>query len=54
MKEFVAPYAYLMEDDSERKNAKETKKSVIKHGLIFGNYKNCMLNEQQAFTRYTL
>ena len=39
MKEFVAPraktYAYLMEDDSEHKKAKGTKKCVIKRELMF-------------------
>ena len=59
MKEFVAPraktYAYLMEDDSEHKKAKGTKKCVIKRELMFENYKNCVLNDkiilkkQQAF-----
>ena len=50
MKEFVAPraktYAYLMEDDSEHKKAKGTKKCVIKRELMFENYKNCVLNDK--------
>ena len=39
MKEFVGlrakTYAYLMDDDTEHKKAKETKKCVIKKELIF-------------------
>ena len=50
MKEFVAPraktYAYLMEDDSEHKKAKGTKKFVIKRELMFKNYNNCVLNDK--------
>ena len=44
-----------MEDDSEHKKAKWTKKCVIKCELMFENYKNCVLNDkiilkkQQAF-----
>ena len=48
VKEFCAlrakPYAYLMNDDSEVKKAKETKKCVIKWKLMFENYKNCLFN----------
>ena len=44
MKEFCAlrakTYAYLMEDDSEMKKAKGTKKCVIKRRLMFENYKD--------------
>ena len=47
MKEFVArrakTYAYLMEDDSEHKKAKGTKKCVIKRKLMFKNYKCLMI-----------
>ena len=50
MKEFVAPraksYPYLMEDDSEYKKAKGTKKCVIKRKLMFEIYKNCVLNDK--------
>ena len=39
MKEFVGlrakTYSYLMDDDSERKKAKGTKKCVIKRELMF-------------------
>ena len=50
MTEFVAlrakAYAYLMEDGSEHKKAKGTKKCVIKHGLMFENYKDCLFNDK--------
>ena len=42
MKEFVAlrakTYAYLMDDDSEHKRSKGTKKCVVKRRLMFENY----------------
>ena len=45
MKEFFAlrpkTYAYIMDDDSEKKIAKGTKKCVIKRILKFNDYKNC-------------
>ena len=48
MKEFcllrAKIYAYLMDDDCEKKKAKETKKCVIKCELIFKNYKDCLFN----------
>ena len=47
MKEFVGlrakTWAYLMDDDREHKKAKETKKCVIKRGLVFKNYLDCLL-----------
>ena len=47
MTEFVAlrpkPYSYLMDDDSEAKNAKETKTSVIKKVFKSNDYKDCLL-----------
>ena len=50
MTEFVVlrakAYAYLMEDGSEHKKAKGTKKSVIKRELIFENYKNSLFNNK--------
>ena len=50
MKEFVGlrakTYAYLMDDDSEYKKAKGTKKCVIKWGLPFKNYTYCLLNDK--------
>ena len=35
-------YSYLIDDDSEGKKAKGTKKFVIKGKLKFENYKNCL------------
>ena len=50
MKEFCAPraktYAYLMDDDSEKKKAKRIKKCVIKRRLMFKNYKDCLFNNK--------
>ena len=49
-------YAYLMDDDSEHKKAKGTKKCVIKRELMFENYKESLfdnkiiLRSQQRFT----
>ena len=46
MKEFpglgAKAYSYLIDDDSEDKQAKSTKKCVIKRKLKFENYKNCL------------
>ena len=46
--EFVAlrPKACLMDDDSEAKKTKGTKKCVIKRMLKFLDYKNCLLNNK--------
>ena len=50
MKEFFAlrpkTYAYIMDDDSEKKIAKGTKKCVIKRILKFNDYKNCQSNDK--------
>ena len=50
MNEFVGlrakTYGYLMDDDSERKKAKRTKKCVIKRRLMFENYKDCLFNNK--------
>ena len=50
MKEFVAltakTYACLMDDDSEYKKAKGTKKCVIKRRFMFENYKACLFNNK--------
>ena len=50
MKEFCAlrakTYSYLMDDDSEVKKPKGTKKCVIKGELIFENYKDCWRNNK--------
>ena len=39
-------YSYLMDDDSEAKKAKVTKKCVIKRILKFNDYKNSLLNDK--------
>ena len=39
-------YACLMDDDSEKKKAKETKKCVIKRGIRFESYKDCSSNNK--------
>ena len=48
--EFVAlrakAYAYLMEDGSEHKKAKGTKKCVIKSEFMFENYKDSLFNDK--------
>ena len=50
MTEFVTlrakAYAYSEEDGSEHKKAKGTKKYVIKHELMFKNYKDCLFNNK--------
>ena len=50
MKEFVGlkvkTYVYLMDDDTEHKKAKGTKKCVIKRELMFKNYKDCQSNDE--------
>ena len=35
-----------MDNDSEHKKAKETKKFVIKTKLMFENYKDCFFNDK--------
>ena len=50
MKEFCAlrakTYSYLMDDNSEVKKSKGTKKCVIKRELMFENYKDCLFNNK--------
>ena len=52
MKEFVGvrakAYAYLMDDGSEHKKTKETKKRIVKRKrrLIFKNYNDCNFNNK--------
>ena len=50
MKEFCSlsakTYSYLMDDDSEVKKSKGTKKYVIKRELMFENYTDCFLNNK--------
>ena len=49
MTEFCAlrakTYAYLMEDGSEHKKAKGTKKCIVKRELMFKHYKDCLFND---------
>ena len=59
MKKFVGirakSWAYLMDDHSQHKKAKRTKKCVIKRRLMFENYTDCLfdnkiiLKSQQRF-----
>ena len=53
--EVVAPrpktWAYLIDDDSEHKRAKRTKKCVIKRRLMFENYKDCLFNDKIIFKK---
>ena len=48
MTKFAAPraktYSYLMDDDSEAKKTKGTKKCAIKRMLKYNDYKNCVPN----------
>ena len=37
-------YAYLMDDGSEKKKPKGTKKCIIKRELMFENYRDCLFN----------
>ena len=50
MKEFCAlrakTYSYLMDDNSEIKKSKVTKKCVIKRKLMFENYKDFLSNDK--------
>ena len=50
MKKFCAlraeTYPYLMDDDSEVKKSKGTKKCVIKPGIMFENYTDCLFNDK--------
>ena len=39
-------FAYLMNDDSEHKKDKGTKKCVIKGRLMVKNYKDCLFNDK--------
>ena len=50
MTEFIAlrpkTYSYLIDDDSEAKKAKGTKKCVIKRMLKFSDHKTCLLDNK--------
>ena len=51
-------YAYKLDDDTEHKKAKGTKKCIIKRELMFENYKDSLFNDeviirsQQRFRSY--
>ena len=51
-------YAYKLDDDTEMKNAKGTKKYIVKREIIFKNYKDSLFNNevtirsQQRFRSY--
>ena len=50
MKEFCTitakTYSYLLDDNSEVKKSKGTKKCLIKRELMFENYTDCLLNDK--------
>ena len=46
---YAKTYAYLMDDGSERKKAKGTKKCAIKREIIFENYTDCLLNNKNVY-----
>ena len=39
-------YAYKLDDDTEHKKAKGTKKCIIKRELMFENYKDSLINDK--------
>ena len=39
-------YSYLIDDDSEVKKSKGTKKCVINWGIMFENYTDCLFNDK--------
>ena len=42
-------YAYLIDDGSEHKKAKGTKKCVIKRKLMFQNFEDCLINNKNIY-----
>ena len=50
MAEFCAlrpkTYAYKMDDDTEKKKAKRTKKCIVKRQIAFKNYANALFNDE--------
>ena len=42
-------WAYLMDDGSECKRTKGTKKCVVKQKLMFENYKDCLFNNKTVY-----
>ena len=41
--------AYLMDDGSDHKKAKGTKKCVLKQKIMFENYKDCIVNNKTVY-----
>ena len=39
-------YVFKLDDDTEKKKAKGTKKCIVKRELIFKNYKDCLFNNE--------
>ena len=39
-------YAFLLDDNTEKKRAKSTKKCVIKREIMFWHYKDCLFNDK--------
>ena len=39
-------YSYLINDDSEVKKSKGTKKCVTKRDIMFENYRDCLFNDK--------
>ena len=39
-------YSYLIDDDSEVKKSKGTKKCVIKREIMFENYTDCLFDDK--------
>ena len=46
MQDLDQKHSYFINDDSEDKKAKGTKKMLIKKILKFNDYKNCLLNNE--------
>ena len=44
-------WAYFMDDGSDKKKAKGTRKCVTKRELMFENYKDCFLSEKTIFKK---
>ena len=42
-------YAYLIDDGTNHKKAKGTKKCVIKQKFMFENYKDCLFNNKTVY-----
>ena len=43
----VKPYAFKLDDDTEMKNTKGTKKCIVKRELMFQNYKDALFNDKK-------